>query len=324
MRVTRVAVATSTTIAVLALALGALRADEAKAGALFHDGEAAYARRDYRVAGEAFEAAYREAPSGAAMYAAGLAWEAGGDAVHAANDYERAAAQGGLGKAEGKDLDTRLAKLKKQLGHIEVRAPGAKITVDDRAAVDAPFSGYALPGAHSIVVVFPNAEKRVRAVHVDAGQALAIDLDAPAAPPVASPASAAPSTSAPPLASAVPSATSSSAPVPPPPSSGSPMRTAGFVVLAVGGVLAIAGVPLGVAALGARDTFNASGYRDASAHDRAATLKTLTNVAWIAGGVAIAGGFTLVLVAPSKKASAERARAVLQLGLGSIDVRGAF
>jgi hypothetical protein len=56
----------------------------------------------------------------------------------------------------------------------------------------------------------------------------------------------------------------------------------------------------GVAALSARSTFLASGDLDRSAHDRAASLRTWTNVAWAVAGVTGIAGLTLVFTAPSK------------------------
>ncbi len=60
-------------------------ADEGAAKKLFEDGAKAFARGDFVVAAKAFEGANREAPSGAALHNAGLAWDAAAAAAHAAS-----------------------------------------------------------------------------------------------------------------------------------------------------------------------------------------------------------------------------------------------
>jgi hypothetical protein len=88
---------------------------------------------------------------------------------------------------------------------------------------------------------------------------------------------------------------------PPPPSTAT--KTAGFVLLGTSALAAGAAIYLGVSALSARDEFVESGETDREAHDRAATLRTLTNVAWVGAGVLAATGGVLVLVTPSQSAS---------------------
>ena len=53
--------------------------DTTRAARLFRAASDAYARHDFREAAVQFESAYRTAPRGAAIYNAGLAWEAAGD-----------------------------------------------------------------------------------------------------------------------------------------------------------------------------------------------------------------------------------------------------
>lgn len=60
------------------------------------------------------------------------------------------------------------------------------------------------------------------------------------------------------------------------------------------------GTVFGLSALGARDDFEASQRTDRDAHDKAASMKLLTNVAFIGGGVIAATGLVLVLTAPKK------------------------
>jgi hypothetical protein len=90
-------------------------------------------------------------------------------------------------------------------------------------------------------------------------------------------------------------------PAPDAPSTGGPLRYGlGWASIGVGAAGIASGFAFGAAALGARDDFLASNRLDADAHDRAATLRTLANVGYFAGGALAAAGVILVLTAPSE------------------------
>src|SRR5215831_3277654 len=65
------------------------------ASRLFAEGEAAHARGEYAVAARAFDSAFQAVPHAAAAFNAGREWDAAGDELRAAADYDRA-----LGRAE--------------------------------------------------------------------------------------------------------------------------------------------------------------------------------------------------------------------------------
>lgn len=112
-------------------------------------------------------------------------------------------------------------------------------------------------------------------------------------------------------------------------STASPLRTAGWVLVGVGGTsLALAGVA-GIVAAGKRDGFegacpddtcprNLSGAArdDAESYN---TLVTLSTVGWIAGGVLAASGAVLILTQPSAES-----QLALRVGPGSAALSGRF
>src|SRR3954469_25885762 len=89
------------------------RADEATAEKRFQDGSAAFARRDYRAAALAFEGAFEQAPSGAAMYNAAQAWALVGDGARTADAFEAAVTAGGLEATQLKTATARLVELRR-------------------------------------------------------------------------------------------------------------------------------------------------------------------------------------------------------------------
>jgi hypothetical protein len=279
------------------------RADEAEAARRFQEGVAAYARHDFRVAAHAFEAADAAEPSGAALYNAGLSWEEAGTPAKAAEDYDQALALGGLSAVQTRDAKRRLAQLSPRLGVYRVAAPpGARLSIDGGEPTKAGIPRYVAPGGHTLEVTFDDGRRATQQVAVAAGAVATAAFTAPP-PDAGAPA---------PGAAAAPE---------PAPSSGSPVRTAGFVVLGAGVVAGGVAVGLGVEAIGARNTFNTSGYTDAAAHDRAATFRTATNVTIAVAGALGVAGLVMVLV-PSRASSAPAAS--LQVGPGAVSVRARF
>jgi tetratricopeptide (TPR) repeat protein len=78
-----------------------------------------------------------------------------------------------------------------------------------------------------------------------------------------------------------------------------PWRTAGFVALGAAVALAGTATYLGISALDARDEFVDSGETSRSAHDRAASLRTWTNVAWAGAGIMATTAGILIFVVPT-------------------------
>ncbi len=268
----------------LVLFAPAAQATDAAAAEAFKAGASAYQKGDFRNAAASFERAYRESPRAAAIYNAGLAWEAAGESPRAADAYTAALDAGDLGGQQKKDAQTRLANLSKGLGHLDVTGPaGATISVEHRDAAPLPAKVYLTAGPHDLTARFDGGTSTKQQVTVAAGATTPVAVEAPkkvAAPPLAPP----------PVASTAPK---------PPTSGSSPRKLAGFVSLGGAVVASGAAVYLGLSAVSAKNDFNDSGHKDLNAHDRADSLRTMTNVAWIAAGVLAATGVVLVLTAPS-------------------------
>jgi hypothetical protein len=84
-----------------------------------------------------------------------------------------------------------------------------------------------------------------------------------------------------------------------PSTSSSTQQLWGWIALGGGVALSGAAVILGLNALSARDDFENSGRTDGDAHDRAASLRLWTNIAW--GGAALTGGTGLYLLLTTPK-----------------------
>ncbi len=109
----------------------------------------------------------------------------------------------------------------------------------------------------------------------------------------------------------VPSPPGEERPAPPPPPKGSPssMRTWGYVAGATGVGALVAGIVLALVAKSKNDDAARSCVGQActdpralTLSDQAAGLATAADVAFVAGGVLVAGGLTLVLLSPSPNA----------------------
>ncbi len=114
-------------------------------------------------------------------------------------------------------------------------------------------------------------------------------------------------------------------------STGSSQRTLGWIVVAVGGVGVGVGVGTGLAASSKKSDLEKvcgdisrcpeSARSDVDQYNN---LRTASTIGFIAGGVGLAAGFTLVLTAPTAKSSEKRGGLRPFIGLGSAGVRGAF
>jgi hypothetical protein len=278
-------------VAVAALALGVLVSPaiaaagdpETTAAEIFRAAEAAYARGEYRAAALSFEAAFKQAPHGGAMYNAGVAWEAAGEKARAADAYHAALAATGLNPQQGADALARLSRLEPLVAMVDITLPrGATASLAHAEHITSSGRVHVMPGEHDARVVFTDGQTRSRRIRAVAGQVMAVTFDAlpekqaPAPVPVPAP--------------------------PPGGSGGSAQRTAGWIMVGGGVVLSGAAVYLGVRALEANDEFDAGGHTDADARDRTLSLRAWTNVAWIAAGLTGGTGIVLVLTSPSPPA----------------------
>lgn len=271
-------------VAVLAAASPAPAQERASVAAqLFEAAAAASARGDHAAAATAFEQAYRLGPRGATIFNAALSWDSAGKTERAADAYAHALSHQDLAADARERAEQRLAELRPSLGLLAIEAvPGLTIDVAHVSLAKAPLEVYVLPGVYKVVIHDAEGVLSEREMTVAAGARADLNLVGQLQPRVRE------------------------APPPPPQRDAQPpsaaAKTAGFVLLGTSALAAGAAIYLGVSALSARDDFVDSGETDRDAHDRAATLRTLTNVAWVGAGVLAATGGVLLLVAPSETA----------------------
>lgn len=272
-------------IALLAVAAPASAQERPSVAAqLFEAAAAASARGDHAAAATAFEQAYRLGPRGATIFNAALSWEAADKTERAADAYAHALSHQDLAADARERAEQRLAELRPKLGLLSIEAvPGLTVDVAHVALGKAPLEVHLLPGSYKVVIHDSEGVLGEREVTVAQGQRADLNLVGQFRPRVRE------------------------APQPPPPRREPPptsttTKTVGFVLLGTSALAAGAAIYLGVNALSARDEFVESGETDRDAHDRAAALRTLTNVAWVGAGALAATGGVLLLVAPSSSA----------------------
>lgn len=236
--------------------------------ALYTEAQAEDDPERYRMAARCFELAQPPEPSGPVAFNAATAWAAAGDEPRAADTYARALAIGGLAPDFAARARSELASLRERLTVVDVVAPvGRRLSV---AHVDAaiPVSFHLGAGAYQIALACPaGVEPIPLSARTGDKERLALQCPAPAAEPL-----------------------------PPPPSGPSGLAIAGWTLVGVGALCGGVAAGLGAATLAARDDFEASGNRDASAKDRGETLRLATNVVAFSGlALALAGGTMLVI-----------------------------
>ena len=196
------------------------------------------------------------------------------------------------------------------LSDVDERIPSAIFSVKDGAGADLvdvavsidgkdgsqKLDGRALdvdPGEHTVAFQLADgrkAEQRVFLREREKGKLVAVTIGAPPAPaPIAKP------EAAPPKAEE-PAATS-----------GSPLRTVGFAVGGVGVVGLVVGTVFGLSAsskLSSPQCDTSAKVCDPGVISDARSAATVSTIGFVAGGLLVAGGVTLVLLAPKSTKSA--------------------
>lgn len=287
----------------LALLLpGAAGADDdvESAAEMFAAAEKAYQQGDFRAAAEGFEASHELAPHGAALYNAAMAWLAAKERARAADAFAAARKLEGLSDEQNETSLAKLSELRSELGRVAVGGPeGTMVWLEHAEGVPTPALVHVEPGRYEVRAQLPSGEEPSKTVRVAAGGLVTISF----APPEKEPDE--------PKRPAQPTEGPSALPV------------VGWV--AVGTAVALTGVAigLGVAALDARDEYNASGFYDRAAYDRADDLRTATNVCWALAGITAATGAVLLVVAYSgNEAEDPAAAAELRLVAGGVRLTG--
>jgi hypothetical protein len=285
------------------------RADDPKARAseLFHEASAAYERGQFAAAASAFEESDRLVPRSAALYNAGVAWEAAGDPARAANDYDTALDRGELAAEQAADARKQLDALSRKVATLDVLAPpDARIVVGVVEGHGPRLHLRVEPGPHDVQVTRADGRAERRTIDARPGDAATVrfeDRPAPEAPPPAAPVA--------PSSPGVPRPVSGG-----PPSH--PQRTVAWVALGTAAAFTGAAIVLGVKTLDSLHAFESSDEFDAGAHDDAVRYRLLTNIALGAAGAAAALGGTLLFVSLTGSRETRKASLAVQGGVGSV------
>jgi hypothetical protein len=210
----------SVALVALALVMGmpvvaSAQDDRAAAQERFAAGRAAFDAGDFRTAATAFEEAYAKSPHHDPLWNAARSWHRAGEIARAANLYARYLREA---PASARDRDHATAaerELAARLAFVTVRADGGSAQKLDGEAASADGT-YVVPGDHVAEATFGERAVR-RVITLAAGQRLAVTLEPPEAAPPPPP------------------------PPPPPPDADRGFRLPWTVVLASGGLTAIAG-----------------------------------------------------------------------------------
>jgi hypothetical protein len=206
-------------------------------------------------------------------------------------------------------LEPRLSRVRLVVGE-KTRVPGLEIHRDELSLDKAIWNGLIAtdPGPHVFKASAPGKKDWTSTVNVQ-GEGKSMDV---VVPPLAD-APVAPKPTAAPLASAAPT---QETPPPPPPPTSSGQATAGYVIGGIG----VAGLAVGgIVGLLARSDWKAADcpgrvcktQGDQDSAKSAKTKSTISTAAFVGGGILLATGVTLVLVAPdspSAPASAFKSR----------------
>ncbi|HRG96358.1 MAG TPA: hypothetical protein PLR99_08930 [Polyangiaceae bacterium] len=303
-------------------------ADAATAQVLFEDGKRLAAASKFAEACPKFAESQRLDPAAGTLIHLGNCHEKLGKTASAwATFLEAAAAAKQQGRADWAELATARAEaLRPKLARLAIvvseRPPGLVVkrdgTVLTEASLGAPFP--VDPGSHTVEISAPGRAPLSLSRVVRDGEQATLQT-----PPLAHEAAPPP----PPLVAAPPPSTS---PTPAPAPAREPERGAGlgYVVAGLGvaglGVGALTGVLAMSKNSESKDLCPTEGrcasQAGVAANDSAKTLGTVSTIAFIAGGVGVVAGVTLVLTSGSKS----RPSATLSVApsLGGLLVRGAF
>jgi hypothetical protein len=285
---------------------------------LFREGRQLMDAKDYATACPKFAESQRLEPAPGTLLNLADCYEKGGQTASAWSTFKDAAkAATARNRADWAATATqRAAALEPKLATLAITVgpsadvPSLKIERDG-IAVERSAWGTAVPldpGPHTLGATATGKKAWTRKIDVPAARNVLVDVpalesDAPIAPP-------------PPLAKK-----QAEEPAPSEPArDGSGMRVAGYVAGGLGVVGLAIGTITGVSALGKRSdaeakcvSYPSNCSSDAlGANDDAKKLATISTISLIAGGVLVAGGIVLVVIAP-RSASTDKASALAHL-----------
>jgi hypothetical protein len=253
----------------------------AEAKRQYQSGTVAFAAKRFNEAALAFEAAASYKANAVTLYTAAISWDQANAPERAADAYARALDAQGLTPQQQSTAKERLAALEKSLGTVSVTGPdGFKVQLDAFTAAPVPARLHGSPGMHTLVIRGTGGKApEKRDVSLDLGPNSPIDVTpkvvvVPKPVKVEEPKIVTVEVEGPPRLSL--------------------KKAAGFSAIGVGAMSWVSAVILGLSAQEAGDAYNIAPTR--SALDHANGLATWSTVAWVAGGVFVAGGVVLVIL----------------------------
>jgi tetratricopeptide (TPR) repeat protein len=309
-------------IAARARAAAPSEADKAEARRHFDAGVANSKLGHYGDAITEFTRAYELAPSPTPLYNIAVAHAEYGQPLEAVEMFRRYLAEGGdkIPAERRARVQARIAQLEAKLGTIRLHvAPDtAKASLDGKPVdLAAAARGIrALPGSHVVQATGEGREPHEELVEVDEGTVADLTFTlAPLPPPrpkgpIYSPPPADVAMTAPPAPPPPGPAIQQppASPAPPERRAGATARTIGYVLAAAGVTALITGGAFYAKALSDRQKAIDAGCNSVSCGGDGATHwkdaqdgVTRARIAVIAGGVLVAGGLTLVLIAPATR-----------------------
>ncbi len=250
----------------------------------------------YEAALVELQKAYQLAPTYKLLYNIAQVERQVNQFAEAYDSYDRYLSEGGNDIAPGRRDEVRaeMVTLALRIGRLQIvtNAKAPEITIDDVVVSHGPLAGAIRvnAGRRRITVVDSDGSRQARVAEVTGGETVRIDVNFRG--PVMAPAS----------------VETPASPVEKPAPTGPVNYTPVWLGAGTAAALCIAGTATGVLALGAKSDYDNAikvgpnnGAAIASAHDRAITLRTTTDVLF---GTAVAAGVVTVVLLATRKPSA--------------------
>jgi len=300
-------VVVGTILAVMLAAPSARAQGAARAEALFEEAKALMSKGDYTKACPKFAASQKLDPGVGTLLNLGTCYERQGRAASAWATFQEAALAARRANQEerARFAEKRAAELAQKLAHVVIRVGDQKATLEvklDGTVVDSSEWGSSLPldpGQHTIEVSAPGKRSWTTTIEVAAGTSAESDVAVPV------------------LSDETPTHVDQQKPLvaeiepPPAPTASSPLRPIGIVVGALGIVGVGVGLGFGINAMSKNNEALTHCPMSPQCNDQlgvdlthdAQGSATASTIAFIVGGVMLAAGVTLFLVAPRTKHS---------------------
>ncbi len=241
-------------------------------------GTRAMQQKQYAEAALHFDAAQAAVPSGVALLGSAVAWDAAGQPQRAADAYARALEEPGMSKTQTTTARNRLDVLERSLGTLVVSGEdGIRVQLDDNVDTALPARLHGSPGTHRLTVWSKGKIVGKRDLYLRLGRPETISVpwrdDVPVVPA--------------PIIRTVMVASEPRT---------DPVRVVGGGLVGAGIIGIASSVALTVSANYASGEASATNPPNGGVETFGGTLGAMAAFSWIASGVFLAGGTTLLLI----------------------------